>query len=104
MIQFLLLLIFVGLACLLVWFLVSHDHGEKEPVAALWLAAGFGLFGALAASYAEGLFISKSATTTGAPYGTMLVATLAIGLIEETCKFVPLALFIYKKRYFNENT
>jgi RsiW-degrading membrane proteinase PrsW (M82 family) len=38
------------------------------------------------------------------PHGQLLMTTLGVGLIEEACKFLPLALFIYKKRYFNEHT
>jgi RsiW-degrading membrane proteinase PrsW (M82 family) len=99
-----LLLVFIGLAVVLAWFLISNDHGEKEPVAALWKAVCFGLVGALAAAWLENRFISAGALAPSAPYRPMLAMALSVGVIEETCKFVPLALFIYKRRYFNEHT
>jgi RsiW-degrading membrane proteinase PrsW (M82 family) len=104
MLLFALLLVFIGIAVGLAWFLIAHDHGEKEPIAALWMAAGFGLAGAVLAGFLEGWFIPAGNLLPGTPHGTLLVTTLAVGVIEEGCKFVPLALVIYKRHYFNEHT
>lgn len=101
---FILLLAFIGLAVGLVWYLLSHDRGEKEPVDALWIAAGLGLVGALLAGFLEAKLVISDNLIGGMPHGTMLRTALLIGFIEEACKFVPLAFFIYKKRYFNEHT
>lgn len=99
------ILIFIGLSIFLVWYFLSHEHGEKGPIGALWIVAGFGLAGAIAAGSLEQLlpkqYISTSAQ--GASLG-LLLTTLAIGAIEESCKFLPAALFLYKKRYFEEHT
>lgn len=104
MLLYTLLVLFVALAVALVWFLVAHDHGEKEPIAALWMAAGLGLAGAAAASPLESLLIPKQNLTVGTAPMSLLLAVLTVGVIEETCKFLPLALIIYRKRYFNEHT
>ncbi len=104
MLLFILLLIFIAIATGLAWFLIAEDHGEKEPVAALWMAAGFGLLGAVAASFLESRLVSANNLLPGAPYGTLLVAVLAVAVIEEACKFLPLAIVIYRRRYFNEYT
>lgn len=104
MLLFSLLLIFIGIAGGLAWFLIAHDRGEKEPVAALWMAAGFGLAGSLLAGLLESRLISANNLLPGTPYGTLLVAALAVGVIEEACKFVPLAIVIFKRHYFNEHT
>ncbi|HEX4774934.1 MAG TPA: PrsW family intramembrane metalloprotease [Candidatus Saccharimonadales bacterium] len=104
MLLFILLLVFIGLAVVLAWFLIAHDHGEKEPVLALWQAAGLGLTGAVAAALIESRLVPVHNLDPGAPYGSMLGAALMVGAIEEICKFLPLALLIYKKRYFNEHT
>ncbi len=87
------------------WYLLSHDHGEKEPVSALWAAAGFGFGGAILAAIIEGLVIPSSILNSlNPPLGPLLLVMLGVGFIEESCKFFPLAFFIYRKRYFNEHT
>jgi len=104
MLLFIVLLIFIAIAAGLAWFLVAHDHGQKEPVAALWMAAGLGLLGGIAAALLEGWLLPANNLLPGTPYGSLLVAALSVGVIEEACKFMPLALVLYKKRYFNEHT
>lgn len=95
---------FVGIAVGLVWFLLDRDHGEKEPVGALWLAAGLGLLGSLLAAWLENRFIPIRDLLPSAPHATLLLASLSVGIFEESCKFLPLALVLYKKPYFNEHT
>lgn len=104
MLLFSLLLIFISFAAGLAWFLIAHDRGEKEPIAALWLATGLGLLGGVAAAFIEGWLIPTNNLLPGTAYGSLLAATLSVGVIEEACKFIPLALVLYKKRYFNEHT
>jgi RsiW-degrading membrane proteinase PrsW (M82 family) len=99
-----LLFIFVAAAAGLAWYLIAHDRGEKEPVAALWLAAGFGVLGALLAAKLETVLVQTGNLQPGTPEGPLLVAALSVGFIEEACKFFPLALYLYRKRYFNEHT
>jgi RsiW-degrading membrane proteinase PrsW (M82 family) len=104
MLLFVILLIFIGLSAGLAWFLISHDHGEREPVGALWLAFGLGFVGAIAAGIIEYFVIPSKNLLPGRPLPTILMAALGVGIVEEACKFVPLALYIYKKRFFNEHT
>lgn len=101
---FIIILVFVLIAAGLARFFISHDHGEKEPIGALWLAFGFGFIGGIAAAGIETLFIPLKDMSPSMPLATILGASLGIGVIEESCKFIPLALFIYPKRYFNEHT
>ena len=101
---FLLLLVFIGVAIGLAWYLVARDHGEKEPIAMLWMAAGLGLVGAVLAAFVEGHLLSAKNLLPTAPYGSMLGTSLVVGVIEESCKFIPLALVLYKRPFFNENT
>ena len=101
---FLLALVFIGLAAGLVWFLIGHDRGEKEPVAALWLAVGMGFAGALLAGFLEKRLVPDASFAVGTPQGVLLISALSVGLIEEVCKFVPLALVLSHRRYFNEHT
>jgi RsiW-degrading membrane proteinase PrsW (M82 family) len=104
MILFALLLVFIGVAIGLAWYLLAHDHGAKEPIGMLWLAVGFGLVGAIVASLIENWLLSANNLQPGTPYGTLLLTALAVGVIEESCKFIPLALVIYRRPFFNENT
>jgi RsiW-degrading membrane proteinase PrsW (M82 family) len=99
-----LLLLFIGAAVGLAWFLIAHDHGQKEPVIMLWAAAGLGLSGALLAGLLESHVVQPANLLPGTPTTALLLTTLSIGVIEEVCKFVPLALVLYRRRYFNEHT
>ena len=104
MLLFIILLAFVVVAACLAWYFISQDKGEREPVGALWIALGLGFAGGIVAAIIESVFIPAKYLTPGAGLVTILVASLAIGAIEESCKFIPLSLFIYPKRYFNEHT
>jgi RsiW-degrading membrane proteinase PrsW (M82 family) len=101
---FLLLLAFVAVSVGLVWYFLSHDRGEKEPVGALWIALGFGFVGGIVAALVENLLLPSRDLSAASPLLTIFFATLAVGIIEEAAKFVPLAFFIYPRRYFNEYT
>ena len=104
MLVFLLLLVFIAVAISLAWFLIAHDRGAKEPVGALWLAGLFGLAGAAGAGLIEGQLINPDNLLAGMPLSHIMSTALAIGAIEEICKFVPLGIYIYKRPFFNEHT
>jgi RsiW-degrading membrane proteinase PrsW (M82 family) len=104
MLIFAILLVFILIAAGLAWYFIGQDHGEKEPVGALWLAFGFGFGGGVAAAIIEHLFVPVKNLSPTAPLLTILVASLAVGVVEESCKFIPLSFFLYPKRYFNEHT
>lgn len=105
MLALFLIFIFIAIAIGLTWFFLSHDKGEKKPIGTLWTAAGLGFLGAILAMIIEGVFINADALKGGSvPAGTALVTALSVGLIEEACKFFPLAFYIYKKSFFNEHT
>jgi protease PrsW len=104
MIIFGILLVFILVSAGLAAFLIANDHGEKEPVGALWLAFGFGFGGGIVAAILENLFISPNDLTSTARLATIFWAAIGVGVIEEACKFIPLSLYLYPKRYFNEHT
>ena len=101
---FAVLVAFLILSAGLAWFLIKQDQGEKEPVGALWMAFGLGALGGVIAAVLENLLISNESLSLGADVKSVFLATLAVGVIEEGCKFLPLALVIFNKRYFNEHT
>jgi RsiW-degrading membrane proteinase PrsW (M82 family) len=101
---FIVIVVFLVIAALLTWFLLANDHGEKEPVSALWLAAGFGILGTVLAGILESRLIPRDLIGASHTSGSVLFANLSVGVIEEACKFLPLAFFIYRKSYFNEHT
>lgn len=107
------ILFLVGLtvaAVFLIRFFITHDRGPKEPAGALWIAAGFGFLALFLASIGNSFVpvslagdpFQESAPTPGFPY--IIFGMLLVGVVEETAKFLPLALFIRKKYYFNEMT
>lgn len=101
--MFTILLAFILIVAAIIWFFLSHDRGAKEPVGALWAAGGFGVLAVIAASILNG-FLPLDEAMRSKDLGLLLYGFLGVGIIEEAVKFLPLALFIYKKRYFNEHT
>ena len=99
--MFIVLILFILVVAGVVWFLLAHDRGAKEPVGALWAALGFGVLALAPTIYLENKLPIHSASVN---VGVAFLTFLGVGFIEETCKFLPLALFIYKKPYFNEHT
>lgn len=100
----LILLVFILIVVGLTWFLLSRDRGSREPVGALWAAGGFGFLGLVIAILLEGKLLNLDAATNSKHLGFILLTFLGVGFIEEIAKFAPLAVFIYKKPYFNEHT
>jgi len=107
------LLALIGFAVvvyLFIYFIIKRDRGHKEPPGALWAAFGFGILSIVLAMIFNGIFIPEEVGGTDElanavyPTGSLLFYGLSIGLIEETAKAIPLALFLYKKRYFDELT
>lgn len=106
----------IALASFFIYYVIHNDHGQKEPLKGIWLAAGFGLIAIIitvvlskALAIMPGLSkvtnLDVNTLNIGIIDGTYLfIAALLIGVIEEAAKALPLALFIYKKPYFNELT
>lgn len=102
--MFIVLIVFFLLFAGLTWYLLSRDRGSKEPVGALWAAGGFGLLAVAIALLLETHLTSPDAAAHSRQIGFLFANFIGVGVIEELAKFLPLALFIYKKRYFNEHT
>ena len=105
MLIYIIIAAFVAIIVMLTWFFLKNDHGDKEPVSALWIAGLLGVLGFVAAGFLEYWFIPLKSLTPGtSSYKSAFLAFLLVGLIEESCKFIPLAIFIFKRSYFNEHT
>jgi len=99
------MLVFIAIAVGLVWILLARDRGQKKPVGALWIAFGFGALAFVAAILVEILLVpTKYTSHISQHYALSLAAFLLVGVIEESLKFVPMAVFVYRKKYFNEHT
>lgn len=96
---------FLAIGAGLTWYLLARDQGKKEPVAALWIVVGFGLLGMIVAAYLEAKLLPAKdlSLVVRAPLPDIFMATLGVGLIEEGLKFIPAALFLYKKPYFRNH-
>jgi len=97
------ILVFIILSAGLARYMLGRDHGEKEPRGALWKAFGIGFLGLILAGGLELIFLSGT-DLPGQPLDTLIWMSLAVGLIEELSKCVPLIFLLYRKRYFNEHT
>lgn len=106
----------IAFASFFIYYVIHNDRGQKEPKAGIGAAIGFGILALVITSAAKMLLktlpglsevtdLNPIAIQTGALDVTYLfLAAMLIGVIEETAKALPLALFIYKKPYFNELT
>lgn len=105
MVALIAILMLLGLTWFLTWYLLSKDKGEREPTGALWAALGFGALGLIPSGILElQLLPEDDLLHATLSTGQILLVALAVGIIEEVCKYLPLALFLWKKRYFNEHT
>lgn len=84
--------------------MIADDRGEKEPIGALWGALVFGFVGGIVAAVIEHVVISPNDLGPMAITKSIFVASMIVGVVEEACKFIPLSIFLYPKRYFNEHT
>lgn len=102
---------YVLLALFLSRYFTRGDRGEPEPRKALRNACWFGVIATLFAGSLNSQFLPPEVTAfldgNGAvrpPLETLFSASLMVGIIEESLKFIPLALYIFPKKYFNEVT
>lgn len=91
-------------AAILAWYFLASRDGVREPISAVAEAFGFGLIAVVIALPLELLFVrvtSRYALLTSPTVAQILRLSIIIALIEEAAKFLPLALFINQRRYFN---
>lgn len=98
------LTLFILISVLFVLVLVRFDRGEKEPRSALWSAFGMGVLAVALAIGLEVYFVHEMTTGTLYNLRQVSVSSLKVAVIEELAKCLPLAIFIYRKKYFNEHT
>ena len=91
---------FTFLSFLVIYFMLKSNRGQKEPVSALIYASLFGIVGFIIAGFLEYFLIPANFLNNYSSLLNLLIGTTLVGIIEELLKFGPLALFIYKKRYF----
>lgn len=106
------MLIVIGLQLLLaLWlirYLVRNDKGPREPFSALLYAGVLGFYAVIVGIVLEFFIIPSTAlpnpdqSAAHVGVASIVLACLAIGIIEELAKALPLKRFIYKKGYFNE--
>ncbi len=102
---------YIGLAIWLNRYFYKRDRGAKEPKAAIRNACLFGVGAVIAAGSLNALFVPReifeaigNPESVRLPISQLLTGAILIGVIEESVKFVPLALYIFHKRYFDELT
>lgn len=104
-ILFLISVVFIIVAVVLAWYLITHARGHKEPIAAVWIAAGFGVLALVLTVILSSLLLPGNIVELQPQVNLLnLRYNLTVGFIEEFAKFIPLAFFIYKKKYFSEHT
>lgn len=93
-------------------FFVKNDPGPEEPRSGLNAAIGFGvisvvlalLFSLLMNLLVSGDILARISSTESDTQLPLIVDVLIFASIEEFVKFIPLAVFIMRKNFFNEVT
>jgi RsiW-degrading membrane proteinase PrsW (M82 family) len=93
-------------------FFIDNEPGEKEQQKSINFAIGFGVASVvltLIISYIFSLFSSngtdiESINIYSSEFPSQALNVASYAAIEELIKFIPFAIFIYKKSYFNEIT
>lgn len=98
------LALFLLTSAVFVLALLRIDRGQKEPVGALFMAFCFGVLAIGLSIVLELRFVKEMGYVGYADLRLLSFMSLKVSVIEELAKFVPLALFIYRKAYFNEHT
>ncbi len=93
----------IGWTSFLLWLFIKTDRGAKEPSRALWAAFGFGVLSVGIALVLEKILL-RGPLESDITGGTLFLIAMIVGVVEEAAKFLPLAIFVYKKPYFNEHT
>lgn len=91
-------------------YLQKNDRGTIEPKKALWGVAVLGVAALIGSVILESLLIPSSwlpdltdeSVGTSLPLLQVAFGATLVGIIEELAKFIPVALLVYKKPYFNE--
>jgi RsiW-degrading membrane proteinase PrsW (M82 family) len=97
----------IGVAILFIRYLLDQNRGAKEPPKIIGLAIALGVIAIVASYFLENWLVNPKLLTLG-PRQLSTAATfhnsLLVGLIEEGTKSLPLAFFIYRRKYFNTLT
>lgn len=116
MLALIVIIIQVCIAIFFIRYVIRHDRGSKEPRQGLRAAIGFGFLSiVLVLILSEvlgrlpviGQVIAPDRQLIeagGYPMGFVFLAMMSVGIIEEAAKALPLAIYIWKKPYFNELT
>jgi len=83
----------------IILFIVCRDRYDREPRLILFASFIFGVISTIPAMLIEA---GTSYLNTGAVEGTILFAFFGVALVEELVKFVPLRLFSFNRRSFDE--
>jgi RsiW-degrading membrane proteinase PrsW (M82 family) len=111
MLELIAFILFGVVIYLFILLIIKRDRGSKEPTGALMAAVGFGFLALAIAGVLNSILLPKEVmegigqeSLKNVPTSTLFWSAMTVGLIEEAVKCLPLAFFIYKKRYFNELT
>jgi RsiW-degrading membrane proteinase PrsW (M82 family) len=93
----------IGVGWLFIRWLLANNRGPKHPKRTYIIAGCLGLVATPIAYILEAKLLNQKLLTdpTGLTVGQLLLNTALIGIIEEGAKSLPLAVFLYRKNYFN---
>src|SRR5450631_2543295 len=96
----------IGLGWVFIRWLINSDRGPKEPKKLLITAGVLGFLATIAAFVLEIFLLPNSLINNPSGLHTpqLLGDSMLVGVIEEGCKAIPLALILLYGKYFDEVT
>ncbi len=96
----------LSLAAWFLYYLLTHDKGNREPTWALVVSCLLGIISIVLALIGNGAWadyyfgIAQQTHTLGDAWA----GAWRVGVVEEVAKALPVGLFIFRRRFFNEST
>ncbi len=94
----------IGVGWLFIRYLIQKDRGTKEPKFGIFMACFLGGLATVGAIFLEKWLLPDNLIegTKHLQASSLFYNSLLVGVIEESLKSLPLAIFLFGRKYFNE--
>lgn len=99
------IVIHIVISIWLMWSFVKGDRGNPEPIWAIVTVAALGILSTVLAMIGNELFSSHyfALAEAGGAWSPAWSGAWRVGVVEEGVKILPVLVFIYRRRFFDEH-